>query len=54
MVAIPTTSGTGSEVTPFAVITNKEENKKYPLADYSLTPTIAIIDPSLVMSLPDS
>ena len=52
LICVPTTSGTGSEVTPFAVITNKEENKKYPLADYSLTPTIAIIDPSLVMSLP--
>ena len=54
LVCIPTTSGTGSEVTPFAVITDREENKKYPLADYSLTPTIAIIDPSLTMSLPAS
>ncbi|MDY3196268.1 MAG: iron-containing alcohol dehydrogenase, partial [Paracholeplasma sp.] len=54
MVCIPTTSGTGSEVTPFAVITDKKENKKYPLADYSLTPTVAIIDPSLTMSLPRS
>ena len=52
LVCIPTTSGTGSEVTPFAVITDKEENKKYPLADYSLTPTVAIIDPALTMSLP--
>jgi acetaldehyde dehydrogenase/alcohol dehydrogenase len=52
LICIPTTSGTGSEVTPFAVITDKVENKKYPLADYSLTPTIAIIDPALVMSLP--
>ena len=52
LVCIPTTSGTGSEVTPFAVITDKTENKKYPLADYSLTPTVAIIDPALTMSLP--
>ena len=52
MVAIPTTSGTGSEVTSFAVITDKEKNKKYPLADYELTPDVAIIDPDLVMSLP--
>ncbi|MBR3249695.1 MAG: bifunctional acetaldehyde-CoA/alcohol dehydrogenase [Clostridia bacterium] len=52
MVAIPTTSGTGSEVTSFAVLTDKEKNKKYPLADYELTPDVAIIDPDLVMSLP--
>ena len=52
MVAIPTTSGTGSEVTSFAVITDKANNKKYPLADYELTPDVAIIDPELVMSLP--
>ena len=52
MVAIPTTSGTGSEVTSFAVITDKTINKKYPLADYELTPDVAIIDPDLVMSLP--
>ncbi len=49
-VGIPTTSGTGSEVTPFAVITDGDI--KYPLADYSLTPTIAIVDPALVMSVP--
>ncbi len=49
-IGIPTTSGTGSEVTPFAVIT--EGNKKYPIADYSLTPTIAIVDPALVMTVP--
>ena len=49
-IGIPTTSGTGSEVTPFAVITNGDI--KYPLADYSLTPTIAIVDPALVMSVP--
>jgi acetaldehyde dehydrogenase/alcohol dehydrogenase len=54
MVAIPTTSGTGSEVTSFAVITDKEKNKKYPLADYELTPDVAIVDPELVMSLPKS
>ena len=54
MVAIPTTSGTGSEVTSFAVITDKEKNKKYPLADYELTPDVAIVDPDLVMSLPKS
>ncbi len=52
LVAIPTTSGTGSEVTSFAVITDKKQNKKYPLADYELTPDVAIIDPDLVMSLP--
>lgn len=52
MVAIPTTSGTGSEVTSFAVITDKEQDKKYPLADYELTPDVAIIDPDLVMTLP--
>ncbi|HFI0463838.1 TPA: bifunctional acetaldehyde-CoA/alcohol dehydrogenase [Streptococcus suis] len=52
-VAIPTTSGTGSEVTPFAVISDKANNRKYPIADYSLTPTIAIVDPALVMTVPD-
>ncbi|MBD3948201.1 bifunctional acetaldehyde-CoA/alcohol dehydrogenase [Tuanshanicoccus lijuaniae] len=52
-VGIPTTSGTGSEVTPFAVISDKKNNMKYPLADYSLTPTIAIIDPALVLTVPD-
>ncbi len=54
MVCIPTTSGTGSEVTSFAVITDKKINKKYPLADYELTPDIAIVDPDLVMTLPKS
>ncbi len=49
-IGIPTTSGTGSEVTPFAVIT--EGDKKYPIADYSLTPTVAIVDPALVMTVP--
>ncbi|MDE6656506.1 MAG: bifunctional acetaldehyde-CoA/alcohol dehydrogenase [Anaeroplasmataceae bacterium] len=52
LICIPTTSGTGSEVTPFAVITDKVEHKKYPLTDYSLTPTVAIIDPALTMGLP--
>ncbi|MBZ4645166.1 MAG: acetaldehyde dehydrogenase / alcohol dehydrogenase [Petroclostridium sp.] len=54
MVAIPTTSGTGSEVTSFAVITDKEKNVKYPLADYELTPDVAIIDPDFVMTVPPS
>ncbi|WP_423189342.1 bifunctional acetaldehyde-CoA/alcohol dehydrogenase [Alkalibacterium sp. f15] len=51
-VAIPTTSGTGSEVTPFAVITDTETQTKYPLADYELTPDVAIIDPQFVMTVP--
>jgi len=51
-VAIPTTSGTGSEVTSFTVITDKETNRKYPLADYELTPDVAIIDPQFVMTVP--
>ncbi len=52
MVAIPTTSGTGSEVTPFAVITDEVTGNKYPLADYELTPNMAIIDAKLVMGMP--
>jgi acetaldehyde dehydrogenase/alcohol dehydrogenase len=52
LVAIPTTSGTGSEVTAFAVITDTERDIKYPLADYELTPDIAIIDPDLVLTVP--
>ncbi|AUD64121.1 bifunctional acetaldehyde-CoA/alcohol dehydrogenase (plasmid) [Tenericutes bacterium MO-XQ] len=52
LVCIPTTSGTGSEVTPFAVITDNKESKKYPLADYSLTPTVAIVDPALTLTQP--
>ena len=54
MVCIPTTSGTGSEVTSFAVITDKREGVKYPLADYELTPDVAIIDPDFVMTVPKS
>ena len=54
LVAIPTTSGTGSEVTSFSVISDKTKNIKYPLADYELTPNVAIIDPQFVMSLPKS
>lgn len=54
MVSIPTTSGTGSEVTSFAVISDKKNNMKYPLADYELTPDVAIIDPQFVMTLPKS
>jgi len=52
LVAIPTTSGTGSEVTPFAVITDDETHIKYPIADYALTPNMAIIDPNFVDSMP--
>lgn len=55
MVAIPTTSGTGSEVTSFSVITDKKSgNIKYPLADYELTPDVAIIDPQFVTTMPKS
>lgn len=53
-VCIPTTSGTGSEVTSFSVITDKYLDTKYPLADYELTPDVAIIDPQYVMSMPKS
>ena len=53
-ICIPTTSGTGSEVTPFAVITDSETHVKYPLADYALTPDVAIVDPQFVMSVPAS
>jgi len=52
MVAVPTTSGTGSEVTPFAVVTDEKTGMKYPLADYALTPNMAIVDPELVMHMP--
>ncbi|EMQ2847414.1 bifunctional acetaldehyde-CoA/alcohol dehydrogenase [Proteus mirabilis] len=54
MVAITTTSGTGSEVTPFAVVTDDETGQKYPLADYALTPDMAIVDANLVMNMPKS
>ena len=54
LICIPTTSGTGSEVTPFAVITDKRANKKYPLTDYALTPNVAIVDPELAMTMPAS
>ena len=52
MVAIPTSAGTGSEVTPFSVITDEETGIKYPLADYELTPDMAIVDAELMMSMP--
>jgi len=52
LIAIPTTSGTGSEVTPFAVLTDKQRGRKVTLADYSLTPDVAIVDPQFVMSMP--
>lgn len=52
LVAIPTTSGTGSEVTPFAVVTDEVTGVKYPIADYELTPNMAIVDPNLVMDMP--
>lgn len=51
-VAIPTTAGTGSEVTPFAVITDEKTGTKYPLADYELMPDIAIVDADLMMDIP--
>lgn len=52
LVAIPTTSGTGSELTPFAVVTDDSTGIKYPIADYELTPKMAIVDPDLVLSMP--
>jgi acetaldehyde dehydrogenase/alcohol dehydrogenase len=54
LIAIPTTSGTGSEVTPFAMLTDKAKGRKITLADYSLTPDVAIVDPQFVMSMPKS
>ncbi|MCI8407427.1 MAG: bifunctional acetaldehyde-CoA/alcohol dehydrogenase [Oscillospiraceae bacterium] len=54
LVCIPTTSGTGSEVTSFSVITDDGNNMKYPLADYELTPDVAIIDPQFVATMPKS
>ncbi len=52
MVAVPTSSGTGSEVTPFTVITDEKQGVKYPIADYALTPDMAVVDPDLVMTMP--
>jgi acetaldehyde dehydrogenase/alcohol dehydrogenase len=52
MVAVPTSAGTGSEVTPFAVITDERTGVKYPLADYELTPNMAIVDAELMMNMP--
>ena len=52
LIAVPTTSGTGSEVTPFAVMFDKEHGRKVTFADYSLTPDVAIVDPQFVMSMP--
>jgi acetaldehyde dehydrogenase/alcohol dehydrogenase len=52
LVAIPTTSGTGSEVTPFAVVTDDRNGTKYPIADYALTPNMAVVDADLVMAMP--
>ncbi|MGW2386998.1 bifunctional acetaldehyde-CoA/alcohol dehydrogenase [Streptomyces sp. NPDC001658] len=52
LVCVPTTSGTGAEVTPFAVISDPATGKKYPLADYALTPSVAIVDPLLTIELP--
>ena len=52
LIAIPTTSGTGSEVTPFAVLTDRESGRKVTLADYSLAPDVAIVDPQFVLSMP--
>ncbi|MGL5068684.1 MAG: bifunctional acetaldehyde-CoA/alcohol dehydrogenase [Sarcina sp.] len=52
MISVPTSAGTGSEVTPFAVITDEVTGKKYPLADYELTPNMAIVDAELMMNMP--
>lgn len=54
LICIPTTSGTGSEVTPFAVVTDDRVGIKYPLADYALTPNVAIVDPALTLHMPRS
>lgn len=54
MVAIPTTSGTGSEVTPFTIITDERTGTKYAITDYALTPDMAIVDPEFVMNMPKS
>lgn len=52
LVAIPTTAGTGSEVTPFAIITDKDDGTKYPVTDYELLPDMAIIDSDLMLNIP--
>ena len=52
MVCIPTTSGTGSEVTPFSIITDEKTHYKYAIADYALTPNMAIVDPNFVDGMP--
>ncbi len=52
LICVPTTSGTGSEVTPFAVVTDDRVGIKYPLADYALTPNMAIVDPDLTLNMP--
>ena len=54
MVAIPTTSGTGSEVTPFTIITDEKTDTKYAITDYALTPDMAIVDPEFVLGMPKS
>lgn len=51
-IAVPTSAGTGSEVTPFAVITDEKTGQKYPLADYELLPNMAIVDADLMMNAP--
>ena len=52
LVCIPTTSGTGSEVTPFTIITDEKTQNKYAIADYAFTPTMAIVDPDLATTMP--
>lgn len=52
LVAIPTTAGTGSEVTPFAIITDQDDGTKYPVTDYELLPDMAIIDSDLMLNIP--
>lgn len=54
LIAVTTTSGTGSEVTPFAVVTDDRNGQKYPLADYALTPDMAVVDANLVLQMPKS
>lgn len=52
LVCVPTTSGTGSEVTPFSIITDAENGMKYPITDYALTPSVVIVDPQFTYTLP--